>query len=225
MRKIAILCNDPSHPVMDYITTWSKQRDELHTISVVHDVGEVHSGDFLFLISCTQIVRPDVRARFRHCLVIHASDLPEGRGWSPQAWSVLCGDDHLTVSLLEAADPFDSGRIFCKRRIALDGTELFDALHAKLYCCSMELLDWALEHADRVVPHEQVGTPTYWPRRQPEDSRIDPHKSIGEQFDLLRICDQDRFPAFMDFRGRRYRIRLTLEEDSPHPSSPPGDAA
>ena len=35
-------------------------------------------GDILFLISCLEIIKADLRSRFKHTLVIHESDLPHG---------------------------------------------------------------------------------------------------------------------------------------------------
>jgi len=45
-------------------------------------------------------------------------------------------------------------------------------------------------------------------RRTPDDSRLDVERSLAEQFDLLRVCDPDRFPAFMEYRGARYSVTL-----------------
>lgn len=212
--RVTLLCSDPAHPVVPKLKSWlAAQPPSVHA-ALVHQLDDVCEGDFLFLISCTQIIRAEERRRFRHALVIHSSDLPEGRGWSPQAWTVLRGDNHLTVSLLEADDPVDSGRIFKKARVELNGTELFDEIHEKLYSCWLELLDWAIVNADSTEPLEQVGGASYFRKRTPEDSRIDPQLNIAEQFDLLRICDPVRFPAFMDMRGRRYEILLRpVEQD------------
>ena len=208
MIQITILCSDPEHPVMPFLRDWSARHDGEADIAICQDLAEVQAGNFLFLISCTQLVPPAVRERFDHSLVIHSSDLPLGRGWSPQAWAVLQGADRLTVSLIEADDPVDSGRIWHKAEVVLDGSELFGELHDKLYRCWMLLMDWALAHAATVSPRQQVGEPTYLERRRPEDSWIDPFLPIAEQFDQLRIADPDRFPAFFDLRGHRYALRL-----------------
>jgi methionyl-tRNA formyltransferase len=100
-----------------------------------------------------------VRARFRHALVIHASDLPKGRGWSPHIWSILRGDDHLTVSLPVADDPVDSGAIFTREIVPLAGTELYDEVHRKLFEAELRLMTWALDACDRVTPTAPTGTP------------------------------------------------------------------
>lgn len=208
MTRVTVLCSDPEHPVMPYLRDWAAGQVPAAEVAICHNLADVGTGNFLLLISCTQLVPPAVRDRFDHSLVVHSSDLPRGRGWSPQAWAVLQGADRLTVSLIEADDPVDSGRIWHKSHILLDGSELFDELHDKLYRCWMSLMDWALAHSESVVPESQTGEPTYLNRRRPTDSRIDPDRTIADQFDQLRIADPDRFPAFFDLRGHRYAIRL-----------------
>lgn len=71
-------------------------------------------------------------------------------------------------------------------------------------------MDYALSAAGSVEPVEQsVANGTrYYRRRTPEDSRLDPELPIAQQFDLLRICDPDRYPAFFELHGHRYRLRL-----------------
>ena len=208
MSAITVLCSDAAHPVNDAIVRWVSARQGAHAITMARKVAEVTEGDLLFLISCAELVRPSVRERFLHTLVIHASDLPTGRGWSPHIWSVLDGDDHLTVALLTADDPVDSGAVFKKVRIELDGTELYDEINEKLFDAELRLMDWAIAHCDDHPPTPQAGGPTFWRRRTPDDGRIDVDKSIAEVFEQLRVADPLRYPAYCDYRGQRYRIRL-----------------
>ncbi|MEL6737835.1 MAG: formyltransferase family protein, partial [Pseudomonadota bacterium] len=198
MSVVDILCTDEKHPVMPHLRAFAERHASQHQVRICHDRSDLGSGDFLFLISCSQIIREEHRKGYRFVLVIHSSDLPEGRGWSPQAWCILRGDDHLTVSLLEAREPVDSGRIYEKRRVDVHDWQLFDEIHEQLYSCWIELMDWALENCEGHKPAEQVGEPSHWPKRTPEDSRIDPEKTLASQFDILRISDPDRFPAFFD---------------------------
>ena len=72
----------------------------------------------------------------------------------------------------------------------------------------LALMDWALAHAHEVQPREQHGTPSYYRKRSPADSRIDPERPLAELFDLLRVADPERYPAHFEYRGRRYRLRL-----------------
>jgi methionyl-tRNA formyltransferase len=38
-------------------------------------------------------------------------------------------------------------------------------------------------------------------------------KTIAEQFDLLRVVDNLRYPAFFDHRGKRYRLTIKKADD------------
>jgi|TARA_R100000049_G_C1955462_1_gene109151 methionyl-tRNA formyltransferase len=202
------LCSDPAHPVIAWLERWAADNDERADISILQKSAECEGGDFLFLISCHQIIGRDIRDRYRYALVIHASDLPTGRGWSPMAWEILHGADNIVVSLLNAEDGVDSGAIWQKRRFALDGSELLDELNAKLFEAELELMSWALENCAKTSPRAQEGEATTYPRRTPQDSQIDPNRPLFESFDTIRIADPDRFPAFFTLRGATYKIRL-----------------
>lgn len=200
--RISVLCSSPKHPVYERLAEWDRF-SELCTES-----SALSGGDILFLVSCTELIGPEIRERYAATLVLHASKLPEGRGWSPHIWQVLEGRNYLTLSLLEAEDAVDSGAIWATRKIPLTGTELSAEINHLLFTAEIELMDWAIENFSTVSPSPQSGTPSYYPKRGPEQSRIDPERSIAEQFDLLRVCDPERFPAFFDYRGRRFTIRL-----------------
>lgn len=208
MLSVSVLCSDPAHPVNRWLERWAADNAWRGDISILRTPAECDGGDFLFLISCHHIVGQEVRDRYRHTLVIHASDLPNGRGWSPMAWEVLRGAEGIVVSLLNAEDGVDSGAIWQKRRFALDGTELLEELNAKLFDTELELMTWALENCAEASPEPQEGEVTSYPRRKPEDSQIDPAKPLSESFDTIRIADPDRFPAYFSHRGATYKIRL-----------------
>lgn len=214
--KITLLCSDPTHPIRAELAGWMHRHPEFE-VDLVERKAAAGGGDFLFLISCHEIVDAEVRSRYRHSLVIHASDLPADRGWSPHIWAVLRGDRELTVSLLEVADVVDSGRIWRKEKIALSGNEVAHEINDRLFAAELTLIEWAIANHETVVPAEQDSRrATHLRRRTPEDSRLDPERTLAEQFDLLRIADPERYPAFFEWRGRRFRLRLEPDgEEAP----------
>src|SRR5262245_31216191 len=115
--KISVLCSSASHPVYPYLENWVKAASATHDVELVRTKAELRGGDILFLISCHEILSRRDRERYGAALVIHSSDLPEGRGWSPQNWYIIEGRNELVVSLLDADDKVDSGAIWAKRRI------------------------------------------------------------------------------------------------------------
>ena len=208
--KISILCTDPNHPVIKSIYAWINEiSSKGHIPTLVYDKADLSGGDILFLVSCSQMIRDSERDKYKVTLVLHASDLPKGRGWSPYIWSILNGANQITVSLLEASEPVDSGAIWLKTTFDLEGHELLPEINAKLFVAELLLMTQAVEQFELIKPVQQMGDPgPYMKKRTPADSQLDPHKSIAEQFDLLRVTDSQRYPAFFDHQGKRYLVKI-----------------
>ncbi|MEX1086351.1 MAG: formyltransferase family protein [Steroidobacteraceae bacterium] len=199
---------------MEWLKAWIRKTTlRGHEVWLGNRKSELPGGDVLFLVSCCEIIEPGVRARYRASLVLHASDLPVGRGWSPHVWGVLAGANEITVCLVEAGDPVDSGRIWLRKRVVLEGHELFDEINSALFSAELALMTQVVEEFTSIKPEPQRPGGSWCRRRTPEDSRLDPAKSLAEQFNLLRVADSRRFPAFMDWRGRRYIVRIEKVED------------
>ena len=171
------------------------------------------SGDILFLISCSDIISKLERGRFKKTLVVHASDLPHGRGWSPHVWEIINGATDITLSLLEAEDKVDTGDIWKKISVPIPKTTLFDEINELIFDSELALMDFAIENYNTIEPRKQpnvVGT--CWSKRSPKDSMIDINQTISEQFDLIRVCDPQRFPAYFYKDGVRFNI--TIEKNN-----------
>jgi methionyl-tRNA formyltransferase len=210
--KISILCSDETHPVNEFLLRWIGQNRDSHEISLVRKKEDFCGGDILFLVSCSEIISVTDRAVYRVSLVLHASSLPVGRGWSPHIWQIIDGAQKITLSLLEAEDKVDSGRIWHQIMFPVPKHALWDEINELLFSAEIKLIDFAVREFDTVSPKVQdiVTEPTFYPRRTPDNSKLDPEKSITSQFDLIRVCDPVRFPAFFELYGKKYK--LTLEK-------------
>jgi len=213
--RISFLCSDQQHPVNDYLNKWIEQQRGIHQIELVRKKSELSGGDILFLISCSEIIGNEDRAAYHSCLVLHASDLPLGRGWSPHIWQILEGEKELTLSLLEAEDKVDSGRIWKKIKFQVPKHALWNEINKQLFEKEIELIDLVVNQFEKILPESQdlSVTATYYPRRTPLDSKIDPLQSIASQFDKIRVCDPQRFPAFFEIQGKKYKVILEKIND------------
>lgn len=207
--KITVLCSDALHPVNAHLHAWMSTHQG-HKIDLVRSKSELSQGDLLFLISCSEIVSETDRRPYTKTLVIHASDLPRGRGWSPHIWQIIGGTSSLTLTLLEAANKVDSGAIWTKLEVNVAKDALWDEINLAVFDAELQLMDFAIENFEAIEPQAQSAAiePTYYPKRSPADSQIDAKKSIEEQFDLIRVCDPDRYPAYFELHGHKYTIRL-----------------
>jgi methionyl-tRNA formyltransferase len=214
--RVSVLCSDADHPVNAYLQQWANQHTGVHVISIVRSKRDLQGGDILFLVSCNELLDSDHLSAFAATLVLHASDLPEGRGWSPHVWQLVAGADHIVLTLLEAEDPVDSGRIWKKVHIPVPRHALWDEIHHLLFSAELQLMDFALSALGAIKPIAQSESTarSSYRRRTPEDSRLDPERSLSDQFDLMRVCDPDRYPAFFELRGHRYRVKLEKMDET-----------
>ncbi len=214
--KITLLCTDAAHPVNAYLLSWIDEQQGVHEVELVRCKTKLKGGQILFLVSCSEIIGKVDRDKYLVTLVLHASDLPEGRGWSPHIWEIVNGADHITLSLLEAEDKVDSGRIWTKKHINVPTHALWDEINHLLFMAEIELIDLAVRNFGRLIPQPQSDVPqaTYYPKRTPQDSQLDPNKTIAEQFNLMRVCDPNRFPAFFMHLGQRYTLKLEKTSES-----------
>ncbi len=78
--KITIICSSKTHPIYPYLQEWMKKKSSVHEVDLVVKSYDLQGGDILFLISCNEIIEKETRSKYKRCLVIHASDVPKGRG-------------------------------------------------------------------------------------------------------------------------------------------------
>ena len=129
------------------------------------------------------------------------------------SWQILEGAHRIPVTLLEAVDEVDAGPIYLQEWIELEGHELSAEWQCLLASSTRRLCRSFVANYPAILDqaHQQDGVPTYYSRRRPRDSEIDPTKSILEQFNLFRVVDNENYPAFFDMAGNRFILRIERE--------------
>ena len=181
-----------------------------HAVRWIHNPEQLSAGDVCLLLSCGRLLSADQLALHRHNLVVHESDLPQGQGWSPMTWQILEGASCIPITLFEATAELDAGPIYLQQQIQLRGPELVEEWRAMQAKATLELcLAWLDRYQEIVAAaRPQSGEPTHYHRRRPADSQLDPERSLVEQFNLLRVVDNQDYPAFFNWRGRSFQIHI-----------------
>ncbi len=183
--------------------------DNGYSAVMARSAEEVRSGWVNFILGCTRIISGHVLALNSHNIVVHESNLPSGRGFAPMSWQVLEGKKSIPICLIEAVEEVDSGDIWIKDHIILTGDELCDDWRRLQGEKTIELcLRFVFEYGS-LIPKKQVGISSYYERRRPDASRLDPDKTIKEQMNLLRIVDNHRYPAFFEINGIKYYLHIS----------------
>lgn len=177
---------------------------------LIHEHGNVKKGDILFLFSCEKLFKK--LKLNRHNLVVHESELPKGKGWSPLTWQILEGEKKIPLTLFEATEKVDAGEIYSKKYIELDGTELIDEIKRLQGEATINLIMEFVEKYPNIKGKPQEGKESFYPKRTPEHSKLSIEKSLQDQFNLLRVCDNERYPAYFEINGAKYYLKIYKDE-------------
>lgn len=169
------------------------------------------NSDITFFLSCEKYITASTRQKSRYNIVIHASDLPRGRGMSPATWQILAGHNKIKLTLFEVADKIDAGQIYLKNSFQLDGSELIDEWQEKLYCCLEKMAVKFLQNLKTIKPVRQQDLSTFYQRRTKADSQLNPDKTIAEQFNLWRVVDNEKYPAYFNYKKHKYVLKIYKE--------------
>ena len=141
---------------------------------------------------------------------MYESVLPQGKGWSPLTWQILEDKNEIPITLFEAKESVDSGTIYMQEIMHFTGTELLEELRDKQAAYTTQMCMSFVKNYPGIISSgkEQSGRASYYKKRKSEDSKIDSDKTICEQFNLLRVVDNNRYPAFFEMAGERYFLKI-----------------
>ena len=183
--------------------------DFSNTVRVFRNSNEIISGEILFILSCDRILKSDDLDKHNNNIVIHESDLPRGKGWSPLSYQIEEGLNHIPITLFEACEELDAGKWYLKDNIILNGSELIDELRYKQASKSFDMIENYL----KCYPCEeniQTGEETHYNKRTSNNQLLDVNKSLKEQFDLFRVCDNDNYPAHFVINNQKYILKIGI---------------
>lgn len=207
--KISIVIDNPKSWIAPYAEKLrARLAENKHEMKIVNEYARIEKGDIAIFLSCENIAKSKILSQNQHNLIVHESDLPKGRGWSPLTWQVLEGKNKIPVVLFEAGLDVDNGDIYFKENLEFKGHELVDEMRQAQGLATIRLVLKFIESYPKIRGKKQIGRSSYYRRRLPEDSRLDINKTIKEQFNLLRVADNERYPAFFKHKGQVYIVKI-----------------
>ena len=180
---------------------------------IYYDEREIINNDIVFILGYTKILSQNFLEKNRLNVIVHESALPKGKGFSPVQWQILEGENIIPICLLEAVTQVDSGDILFQTHFVLNGNELYGEIREKQSVATINAISEFLKIYPFFSRKKQSGMDTYYPRRHAKDSELDIKKSIAEQFNLLRVGNNDEWPSFFFLNDKKYIIKIY--EDGP----------
>ncbi len=196
------------------------ERDALTHGEVIRELREL-AIDYLLSVhyphklSAEVVAIPDIGT-----LNLHPAWLPFNRGWHTPSWAIL-DRTPFGATLHWVDDGIDSGDIALRRALTVLPGDTAHGLYRRALRLEEELLREALplmlERKLPRRPQESDGT-THAKRDLAAVQRLDLSRKapIGEVLDRLRALTTNRpeEAAYFELMGRRYRVRIEIEEVS-----------
>jgi methionyl-tRNA formyltransferase len=162
-----------------------------------------HGIETVFFPHWSFILPRDIYDSFE-CVMFHMTDLPYGRGGSPLQNLIVRGHRETKISCFRCDGGIDTGPIYFKEPLSLEGSakEIFRRATERI---ESMIVRWITE---RPTPVAQQGEPVAFQRRTPEQSDLSPVTSVEQAFDMIRMLDADGYPhAFIDTGSLRIEFR------------------
>tara|TARA_B100000787_G_scaffold130602_1_gene99505 strand:+ start:4803 stop:5240 length:438 start_codon:yes stop_codon:yes gene_type:complete len=144
-------------------------------------------------------------------LVVHESNLPKGRGYSPLIKQLLNGKTKIVTTLFECSKDIDQGQIYIKKTFNYKTTLIYDEIKETQLTSAFFLFDLFLKKYKNTKndrTHNQVGKPTFYKKIKSSFSELNINKTIKSQFNKLRTRDNENFPSYFIYKKRKYIIKL-----------------
>ena len=134
---------------------------------------------------------------------IHFSLLPRWRGAAPVERAILAGDSHTGVCLMALEEELDTGAVYRRTDVEIDGDEDLEELRGRLVeIGTRQLVDALAGGLGEPVPQE--GEPVYAKKITSAEREIDWTDDANEIHRRVRVGG-----AFTSFRGKRFKIYRT----------------
>jgi methionyl-tRNA formyltransferase len=165
----------------------------------------------IFIPHWSYIIPKEIYEKFE-CVVFHMTDLPYGRGGSPLQNLIVRGHENTKISALRVSAGLDTGDVYLKHDLNLNGTA--EEIFLRAGNIIEEMIIQIILENKQATP--QKGEPILFKRRVPEDSNLSTCKSIKEFYDYIRMLDAEGYPkAYIEFGNFRLEFsRASLKADN-----------
>ena len=179
---------------------------------LVRDHKSVEAGWVNFMLGCIKIMPSEILKKNKHNLVVHESNLPKGKGFAPMTWQILEGNNKIPICLIEASKDVDSGEVWLRDTIELDGTELNNEWRKIQGLKTISMCLDFVKNYKKLSPIAQNGESSFYKKRTEENSELDIDIPIKSQLNLLRVVDNENYPAFFYVNGVKYILKVEKQK-------------
>jgi len=167
--------------------------------------------DLLFSCGYQFFIPKEVYGRAKLAVNFHPALLPKHRG-KYLNYILINRDEYSGITAHVIDDSFDTGAIILQKKFKTSPFDTIYSLYRKSSELEIELMEELIQKyiAGDIAFKEQNETEasSYFDKRTPENSEIDPKKSILDLFYEIRAFDSELYPAFFFMEGQKVYIKI-----------------
>lgn len=211
------------HDVADYcdLKPWAEARSiavyqaRYYSLKHADDMAYLKNLqiDIAFVIGWQRLIPAEVLSSLRiGAFGMHgsAANLPRGRGRSPMNWSLIEGRQAFYTNLFLYDPGVDSGDVVDTFKFQITPHDTAETLHFKNTLAMKYLIERNIEalvrNEFRRIPQDTSLTPTYYPKRTPDDGLIDWELDVATIERFIRAVTRPFAGAFTFVGDEMVRI-------------------
>jgi len=169
------------------------QNDRWLLIDIKDNFNLASLNDFkpskIFIPHWSHIIPREIYEKYE-CVVFHMTDLPFGRGGSPLQNLISRGFKSTKISALRVDKGLDTGDIYLKSELELQGTA------SEIFQRSTSIIEEMISDIikNKIHPVPQLGEIVEFKRRKPEESNIVELDELEKVYDYIRMLDCEGYP-------------------------------
>lgn len=137
-----------------------------------------------------------------------ADFLPKGRGRSPINWSIIEGKKRFVFHFFLMKPGIDDGNVFHVEMVDINEWDDCETIYLKNILvtarCIISNINTLLYGSIRI--YEQQGEPTYYPKRTPEDGKINFNLDVYQLYNFVRAISRPYPGAYGFINGNKITI-------------------
>lgn len=164
--------------------------------------------EYIFFPHWSYTIPSEIYQNFE-CVIFHMTDLPYGRGGSPLQNLIANGIYQTKISALRCEAEIDSGPIYIKKPLLLEGKaqDIYQQANLIIEEMIVEIIQ------KKLVPIPQEGEIVSFSRRTKEQSNIAHLHELNKIYDYIRMLDAEHYPkAFIETE----HLRLEFNDANLH---------
>jgi methionyl-tRNA formyltransferase len=150
--------------------------------------------DIIFIPHWSYKIPSSIYAHYT-CVVFHMTDLPYGRGGSPLQNLIVRGHTETKISALKVEQGIDTGPVYLKRKLTLEGTA------QEIFIRASQVIEEMIREIilKNPKPKPQRGKGLAFRRRKPKDGNMEQLREPLQAYDYIRMLDCEGYPkAFLE---------------------------